>query len=82
MVALLLSHGLVEDVMPGVAVFDHLVDDTPVGETSEVAVVDEDVDLELAGEVGVVVPGLLGVVAVDGVELEAAVSAPLNGVVE
>ena len=71
--------GLVEEVTPLLAVGYHPVDGAPVGETANVTVVDEEVSLQLAGEVGIVVSGLLGVVAVGSVEFYAALTTPVNG---
>ena len=73
---------IVDDVVPLMVVLDHPVDGAPVGEASQVAVVDEEIDLQLAGEMGVVVGGLLGVVTVDGIELEAAFTAPVDGLIQ
>jgi len=81
-VVLFAGDGFVDDLIPLDTVVDHVVDGAPVGETTEVAVVDEDVDLELATEVVVVGEGLLGIVAVDGVELYAALTAPVDRLVE
>ena len=77
-----LGEEVVDDIVPGVALLDHPIDGAPVGQASEVAVVDEQIGLGFAGEMGVVIGGLLGVVAVDGVELQAALAAPLDGVVQ
>ena len=53
----------------------HLVDRAPVREAAEVAVVDENVRLQLAGEVVVPVSLLLRVVTVHRVELQATLTA-------
>ena len=74
--------GFVEEMTPLLAMGYHPVDGAPVGETTDVAVVDEEVGLQLAGEVGIVVCGLLGVVAVGCVELYAALAAPLEGLLQ
>ena len=74
--------GLVEEVTPFLAMGDHAVDGAPVGEATDVTVVDEEVGLQLAGEVGIVVGGLLGVVAIGGIELYTTLTAPLEGLVE
>ena len=76
------GEGFVDELMPLDAIMDHAVDGAPVGEASEVAVVDEEVDLELATEVVVVSKGLLGIVAIDGIELNAALTTPIDGLVE
>ena len=65
------------------AVVDHLVDGAPVGEATEVAVVDEEVGAGLAAGIGAglgVV--LIGVVGVNGIEFEAALAAELDGLVK
>ena len=74
--------GLVDEVTPLLAMGDHPVDGAPVRETANVTVVDEEVGLEFAGEVGIVVGGLLGVVAVGGIELHATLPTPLQGLIE
>ena len=74
--------GFVDEVTPFLATGDHTVDGAPVGEATDVAVVDEEVCLQLAGEVRVVVGGFLGVVAVGGVEFHAALTTPLEGLVK
>ena len=71
--------GFVEEMTPFLAMGDHAVDGAPVGESTDVTVVDEEVGLQLAGEVGVVVSGLLGVVTVGSVEFYAALTTPVNG---
>ena len=50
--------GFVEEMTPLLAVRDHAVDGAPVGETTDVTVIDKEVGLQLAGEVGIVVSGL------------------------
>ena len=72
----------VEEVTPLLAMGDHSVDCAPIGETANVPVVDEEIGLEFAGEVGIVVGGLLGVVAVGGIEFHTALTTPLDGLVE
>jgi len=77
-----LGEEVVNDIVPGVALLDHPIDGAPVGQATEVAVVDEHIDLELAGELGVVIGGLLGIIAIDGIELQATLAAPLDGFVQ
>ena len=74
--------GFIDEVTPFLTTGDHTVDGTPVGEATDVAVVDEEVCLQLAGEVGIVVGGFLGVVAVGGIEFHTALTTPLEGLVE
>ena len=78
----LAAGGFVEEMTPLLLAGDHPVDGAPVGQATEVAVVDEHVGLQLAREVGVVVGGLLRVVAVGSVELHAALTAPLEGILQ
>jgi len=81
-VVLLAFVGLVEEVTPLLATRDHAIDGAPVGETTYVAVVDKEVGLQLAREVGIVVGGFLGIVAIGGVELDTTLTTPLEGLVE
>lgn len=70
--------GLIDEVTPLLATGNHPIDGAPVGETTDITVIDEEVCLQLAGEVGIVISGLLGVVAVGGIELHTAFSTPLE----
>ena len=81
-VVLLACGGLDEQIIPLFAVMDHTVDSAPVRKTTEVTVVDEHVYLQLAAEMVVVGEGLFGIVAVDGIELDAALTTPVDGFVE
>ena len=54
---------------------DHIVDDSPIGQTTKVAVVDKEIDLELARIVVVARLLLFGIVAVDSIELYAVCTA-------
>ena len=62
---------------------DHVVDASPVGESAEVAVVDEEVGLDFAGVVSV---SLLrvgdGFVHVGGIEIHAPLMTPVEGLLE
>ena len=71
--------GFVEEMTPLLAMGDHAVDGAPVGEATDVTVIDKEVGLQLAGEVGIVVSGLLGIVAVGSVEFYTALTTPVNG---
>ena len=73
---------LVDQLMPLGLIMDHTVDGAPVGETSKVAVINKHIDFELAAEVVVVGEGLLGIVTVNGVELYAALTAPVDGLIK
>ena len=61
---------------------DDLVDGAPVGEAADGAVVDEEVGVELAGADAGLVDFLAGVVAVDGEELQAALFAEVDGLLQ
>ena len=66
----------------GEAVVNHLVDGAPVGKAAEVAVVDKDVGLDLAGEVAVTLGFFFGIITVYGVKLQAALTTKGYGFVE
>ena len=70
--------GFVDEMAPLLATGDHAVDSAPIGQATYVAVVDKQIGLQLACEVGIVVEGLLRVVAVDGIKLHAAFTTPLE----
>ncbi len=72
----------VKEFMPGGATVNHAVDGTPVGQATDTAVVDEEIGLQLTGEVGIVIRRLFRVVTVYGIELDAALAAPVYCVVE
>ena len=62
---------------------DHAVDGAPVGQTSYVAVVDEVVDaVQLATEMGVIVGGLLRIVAIYSIKLYSTLATPVDGIIE
>ena len=67
-----------EVVGVALAVFDQLVDHTPVREAAHLAVVDEEVGLELAAADGCAILVLVGEVAVHGEKLHAALTAKLH----
>ena len=71
-------------VAEGYSFGDHVVDHAPVGKSSQVAVVDEEVGFQFArGGRGVLTfVEVLGVVAVHGIELQAAATAPIHGVLQ
>ena len=81
-VVLMTRDGFIDNLVPLDLVVYHAVDGAPVGQSAQVTVVNEKVDLELAAEMVVVGPGLLGVVAIDGIELNAPLATPLEGFVE
>ena len=57
---------------------DDLINLSPVGETTDVAVINEIVGFQLAGEVVVVLKTLLWIVFVDSPELHASFFAPIH----
>ena len=81
-VILLTSDSLVNELTPCGAMTDHLVDGAPIGETSNVAIVDEDISFELAAELIIVFECLFRVVTIDGIELDASFAAPVDGILE
>ncbi len=60
----------------------HVVDDTPVGKTANVAVVNEKIGFELSTEVIVILNLFFREVLVDCIELDSALTAPVDGIVE
>lgn len=76
------AHALAEQLCVGLVVVNDLVDLSPVGQARDGTVVDEDVGLDLAAEVVVVFYLLLGIVAVDGPEVHAALVAPVDGLLQ
>ena len=77
-----LGDNLVDDIVPLVMILDHSVDGAPIRQAAQITVVDEHVDLELAREMGVVIGGLLGVVAIHCVKLQTTLATILYGFVE
>ena len=73
---------LFEILFVGPSVVHHLVDGAPVGQAAGIAVVDKEVCIDFAAVGRRVARGLAGVVAVDGIEFEAALAAVLDGFVE
>ena len=76
------SNRLVNQLVPLGTVMYHPVYRPPVGESSDVTVVDKEVNLQFAAEVVVVGERLFRIVAVDGIELYAAFTAPFHSLVE
>ena len=74
--------GFVEEVTPFLAMGDHAVDGAPVGQSAHIAIVNEEVGLQLAGEVGIIISGLLRIVAIGGIELNTTLATPLKGLVQ
>ena len=73
---------LLDEMVPLLAVADHTIDGAPVGQSTQAAIIDKEVGLELTREMGVVFEGLLGIVAVHGIELHAALAAPAQGSIQ
>ena len=72
----------VDDIIPGVTLLDHAIDGAPIGQTTQIAIIDKHIDLKLARKVGIVIGGLLGIVAIDGIELQSTLTAPLYSLIE
>lgn len=81
-IVFLASVCLVNEVTPFLAMGDHAIDGSPIGQTADITVVDEEVGFEFAGEMGIVVCGFLRVVAVGGIKLHATLATPLKSVVK
>ena len=69
-----------DEVLPGKALRDHLIDLSPIGNATDVAVVNPNIGLDLTREVIVPFYFLLGVVLVDGIELHTALTAPVDSI--
>ena len=74
------AQALVEYLFVGLPLGNHLVDGSPVGQSSNVAVIYPHVGLQLAAESLVLGEVLFGEVLVDGVEFHSALAAPFYGV--
>ena len=61
---------------------DHLVNGSPIGQASQITVVNPQIGLELAGEPLVVFLFLFGIVAIDGIEFQSSAPAKLHGIVQ
>ena len=81
-IILLTGVGLVDEMTPLLTTGDHAVDSAPVGESTDITVVDEEVGLQLAGEMRIVVGGLLWIVTVGSIELHTALTTPLEGLLQ
>lgn len=77
-----LRNDLVDDIVPLMLVLYHLIDGAPIGKTAQVAIIDKHIDLKLARKVGIVIGSLLRVVAIDGIELQSTLAAPLYSLIE
>lgn len=60
----------------------HLVNLTPIGQSANVAVVNEKICLYLAGEMVVIFDLLFRIIFVNGVKLDTALTTPVDGVLE
>jgi len=61
---------------------NHAVNRSPVGNTTNISIVDEHVNFELSGEVVVVFSCFFWIVAVDGIEFHTTFSTPVHGIVK
>ena len=74
--------GFTKKVVPSQSVVYHVVDFAPSRETADVAVVNPQVDFQLAGEMVVVFHLLFGIVFVDGIELYTTFATPVDCIVK
>ena len=75
-----LSENLVDDIIPLMAVLNHAIDSAPVGQAAKVAIVDKHIDLEFAREMGIIIGGLFGIIAINGIELETVLATPFDSI--
>ena len=66
------------DVVPCLVVVYHLVNQSPIGQTADVTVINPHVYFQLAGEVIVPFLFFFGIVFVDGVKLNATLATPVD----
>lgn len=72
--------GLGDEVLPSQTLRDHLIDLSPIGNATDVTVVDPNISFDLTREVIVPFDFLLGVVLVDCIELHTALTTPVDGI--
>ena len=77
-----LRNQLIDYIVPGMAMLNHTIDGAPVGEATQVTIVDKHVGFEFARKVGIIIGSFFGIVAIHGIELEATLATPLYGIVE
>ena len=75
-------YNLIDNDMPVMATSNHLIDGAPVGQSAKVAVVNEDVGLDLPRKGRIIVSSLFRIVTIDSIELEVAFAAPIDGIVQ
>ena len=75
-------YNLIDNDMPVMATSNHLIDGAPVGQAAKVAIIDEDVGLDLPRKGWIIVCCLFRVVTIDSIELEVAFAAPIDGIVQ
>ena len=73
---------VVDDIVPLMALFDHAIDGAPIGQATQIAVVDEHIDLQLTRKVLIALFGLLRIIAVDSIKLQPTFTTPLNSLVQ
>lgn len=81
-VIIIAGNGLAYYLVPTSAVGYHRVYRSPIRQTSYVPIINEDVHFNLSTVVFIPTLGLFRIVAVDGVELDASLAAPFNGIVK
>ena len=72
----------VHQILVGETMMNHLVNGSPIGQSTQIAVVDPQVGLELSGETMVVFLLFFGIVAIHGIEFQSPAPAKLDGLVE
>ena len=77
-----LRNQLIDYIVPSVAMLNHTIDGAPVGEATQVAIVDKNVGFEFAREMGIIIGGFFGVVAINGIELEATLATIFYSLIE
>lgn len=83
MVLLVHPHLIPEDMSVALPFHDDMVDLAPVGQSTDITVINEQVGLDLPGEIIVVLCAvLLGIIAVHGPEVDATLMTPLDGLVK
>ena len=71
-----LSNDLIDDIVPLVLILNHAINGTPIRQTTQITIIDKQVDLQLTREVGIVIGGLLGIIAIRGIELQSTLATP------
>ena len=81
-VRIIAGDGIAYKVVPTSVVCNHRVYRSPIRQTSYVPVINEDVNFDFSTVVFISIFSLFRIIAVDGVELNASLAAPFNGIVQ